>query len=191
VQRMHKPEIGVAVLMFFLAVLAVAVACGAWALAEQGRSAVGPPRQQDKVPANSTPIPSPDSRVLAERTPEDDAFHREITVSRSSPARTMPANAVADAVRRSNVVSFALWRVFAERDNFVASPYSIRAALGLVYLASSGQSRKRLQSLLLYPERAEDLAIGALDAAVRAGSEARLDSASSLWIADAELLQRP
>jgi serpin B len=127
-----------------------------------------------------------DSLVLADPAPDDDAFHREISLPTSSPTRTMSAKARASAVRRNNVASFALWRAFAEHDNFVASPYSIRAALGLVYLASDGQRRKRLQSLLSYPERADDLAIRAL-----AGSEARVESASSLWIADANRLQRP
>jgi serine protease inhibitor len=198
-QRVHKPEIGAAALMFLLAAPVLVVACEARAPSAQERSAATPARQQDDVPAGGTPTASPagdsqdgDSRVLAERAPEDDAFHRELTVpARARPALTMSANAPPDAVRRNNVVSFALWKAFAEHDNFVVSPYSIRAALTVVYLASGGKSRERLQSLLSYPERAEDLAIGALDVAARAGSVARLDSASSLWIADAKSLQRP
>ena len=43
----------------------------------------------------------------------------------------------------------------------------------------------------MYLERADDLAVRALDAAVRAGADARFESAFSLWIADGNRLQRP
>jgi serpin B len=197
VQQVADPKIRSAVLKFLLAALALVVACRATSPSAHEPTAASPQRPQADVPASSTPIPSPaprdslpgDARVLADPAPEDAAFHRELSVPSSGPARTLSAKTLAAAVQRNNVASFALWSAFAEHDTFVASPYSIRAALGLVFLASGGQSRKRLQSRLVYPERADDLAIGALDATARAGSRARVESASSLWIVDANRLQ--
>ena len=193
IPQVHSPRLGIAFLSFLLAALTLAVACRARLPSAREVSAASPSRPKNDVAANSTPVPSPaqrdsqqrDSRPLADRAPEGDAFHRELSMPRSGLAQTMSAQTLAAAVKRNNVASFAMWRAFAEHDNFVVSPYSIRAALGLVYLASEGESRQRLQARLVYPERDDELAVGALDATFRARSEGRVESASSLWIADA------
>jgi len=111
---------------------------------------------------------------------ECDGFHKLL----SKPETDKPTGKVpAAAVERSNTASFTLWRTFAERANFVVSPYSIRSVLALVYLASlPGQGRSNLSRSLRYPERNDDLDIRLLDAAVNVSAEARFESANSVWV---------
>ena len=88
------------------------------------------------------------------------------------------AEALKAAVARSNEASFAVWQALAEwrahkeQANFAASPYSIRSALGLVYLASlPGEGRSALQRGLRYPDRNEDMDIRLLDRSVEVTSD--------------------
>jgi serpin B len=102
----------------------------------------------------------------------------------------VPAEVLAAAVERSNAASFALWRAFAQRANFVVSPHSIRSALGLVYLASmEGEGRSSLRAGLRYPERNEDMDIRLLDSTVHASAEAPFESANAVWVARQETLR--
>lgn len=112
----------------------------------------------------------------------------------STPAGSKPASEIRSgavsaqvlkaAVERSNAASFAVWRAFAEQDNFVVSPYSIRSALGLVYLASvPGEGRSSLQRGLQYPEHNEDMDVKLLDSAIQVTPQARFESKSAVWVA--------
>jgi serine protease inhibitor len=129
------------------------------------------------------------SIASADEAAEHDAFHRLLAAPSRDPARVAPTRPLVSAVRRSNRFSFLLWSAFGETGNFVVSPYSIRAALGFVYLALGGKDRSRLQSRLAYPARPEDLDLRTLDEAVRAEGAGRFESASSLWVADIDRLQ--
>ena len=117
--------------------------------------------------------------------PQRDGFHELLSKPEAGkPVGKVPAAALAAAVERSNTASFAVWRAFAKQENFVVSPYSIRSALALVYLASlPGEGRSSLQSGLLYPEHNEDMDIRLLDSAVQATAEARFESANAVWVA--------
>ncbi|MBN1652576.1 MAG: hypothetical protein JXA30_02250 [Deltaproteobacteria bacterium] len=120
----------------------------------------------------------------AKVAPEDDGFHKlRSKPEASKPVGEVPAAVLAAAVERSNAASFSLWRAFAEQANFVVSPYSIRSALALVYLASlPGNGRSSLRTGLRYPENNDDLDIRLLDGAVQASAEARFESANAVWV---------
>lgn len=122
--------------------------------------------------------------LLACRGCEDDGFHKLLSKPEArKPVGEAPAAVLAAAVERSNTASFALWRTFAERANFVVSPYSIRSALALVYLASlPGEVRSSLGRGLKYPERNHDLDIRLLDGAVNVSPAARFESANAVWV---------
>jgi serpin B len=128
-------------------------------------------------PASVPPTP-------AKAVPEDDGFHKLLSKPEAGkPAGEVPAEVLAAAVERSNKASFALWQALAPTANFVVSPYSIRSALALVYLASlPGRGRSSLRSGLLYPERNEDMDIRLLDGAVQVSALARYESANAVWV---------
>jgi serpin B len=116
---------------------------------------------------------------------KDDGFHELLSKpAREIRAGAVPAQVLKAAVERSNAASFALWQAFAEKENFVVSPYSIRSALGLVYLASvPGDSRSSLQRGFRYPEHNEDMDVSVLDGAIQVTSQARFESKSAVWVA--------
>jgi serpin B len=106
------------------------------------------------------------------------------------PVQEVPASLSAPAVDRSNAAAFALWGAFTHPANFVASPHSIRSALGLVYLGSlDGVARRSLRAALVYPERNEDLDIRLLDSTVQTSDQARFESANAIWIASERTLR--
>ena len=107
----------------------------------------------------------------------------------------VPAEVLKAAVARSNEASFALWHALREsqgheqRANFVASPYSIRSALGLVYLASvPGEGRRGLREAMRYPERNEDMDTRLLDRSVERSSDARFESSNAVWVTSRDAL---
>ena len=125
---------------------------------------------------------------------DDDAWSAEPTFGRGE-VDEASAEALKAAVARSNEASFAVWQALAEwrahkeQANFAASPYSIRSALGLVYLASlPGEGRSALQRGLRYPDRNEDMDIRLLDRSVEVTSEARFESANAVWVARQDAL---
>jgi serpin B len=121
----------------------------------------------------------------------DDGLHeRQATPPRGELTKEVPASVLAAAVERSNTASFAVWKALPHKANFVASPHSIRSALGLVYLASlDGEGRKRLREGLLYPDRNEDMDIRLLDSTVHTATEARFESANAVWVASQQTLR--
>jgi serpin B len=143
------------------------------------------PRARPQVPrAAASPKPVAE-QVAAEvacafNEPEDSHF----VPAPAAQEDGLRADPLSVAVEQSNAASFSLWRAFAKRENFVASPYSIRSALSLVYLASvPGSGRDGLRDGLRYPERNDDLGIRLLEGALQAGQGARLESADAIWFA--------
>jgi serine protease inhibitor len=139
-----------------------------------------------RPPSFSEPPPSRGEQA------EHDDFHALLVEPTSGHAvGEVPADLLTAAVERSNAASFEVWRALEERENFVVSPYSIRSALGLLYLAASQESRRRsLQSRLRYPERNEDMDIRLLHGVVQGAGEAGFGSANALWVARQHVLSR-
>lgn len=142
----------------------------------------------------NAPIASPSVDVPSqppEAAVRRDDFHALLSKPpEGTAAAEVPAAALAAAVERSNTASFAVWRAFAEKHSFVASPHSIRSALALVYLASSdGAGKSSLRSGLSYPERTEDVDIRLLDGAVHTTEAARFESANAVWVARQRILK--
>lgn len=132
----------------------------------------------ERPPASSTP-PRQEKRV-----PHDDFHALLIEPAPDEAPGQLPAEALTAAVKRSNAASFEVWRALEAEKNLVVSPYSIRSALGLVYLAAlPGSGRSSLQSRLHYPSQNEDMDIRPLHAVARAGEESGFGSASALWVA--------
>jgi serine protease inhibitor len=95
----------------------------------------------------------------------------------------VPALGETSAVERSNSAAFEVWQALQPRDNHVVSPYSIRAALELVYLdLAPGPARSKLQSRLHYLARNEDLDARVLNRLVRAADQISFGSVSALWV---------
>ena len=113
-----------------------------------------------------------------------DPDHSHVEPTAAAQKDGVGADPLLAAVKQSNAASFALWSAFAEQGNFVVSPYSIRSALSLVYLASAaGSGRDKLREGLRYPERNDDLGIRLLDGALQAAEGARLESTNAVWFA--------
>jgi serine protease inhibitor len=131
-----------------------------------------------RPPAIAAPSPP------REEHPPHDDFHALLATPASGQAMAeVPAELLKAAVKRSNAASFEVWRALEPRDNLVVSPYSIRSALGLVYLASlPGRARSSLQSRLHYPARNEDMDVRLLHAVARAAEDTGFGSASALWV---------
>lgn len=110
--------------------------------------------------------------------------NRQVPTTHDTLAGGAPESALEAAVERSNAASFALWQAMEHSESFVASPHSIRSALGLVYLAAAeGAGRDSFRARLMYPERNQDMDIRLLDSSVRANAEARFESANAIWVA--------
>jgi serine protease inhibitor len=107
-------------------------------------------------------------------------FHEVLAKPAAGEAPTLGGTS---AVERSNSAAFELWQAIEPRGNHVLSPYSIRAALGLVYLdLQSGPARSNMQSRLHYPARNEDLDARVLHGLVRAADQINFGSVSALWV---------
>jgi serine protease inhibitor len=196
--RVWRPKRGLSFAMCLLLGSSAHLACHEPTPLAKERATESPEIPKNDAPIHDSPPTSlrqrdllqDDSSASADEAAEHDAFHRLLAAPSRDPARVAPARQLVPAVRRSNRVSFLLWSAFGETGNFVASPYSIRAALGFLYLAAEGKSRSRLQSRLAYPARPEDLDLRTLDETVRAEGAGPFESASSLWVADGDRLQR-
>lgn len=131
-----------------------------------------------RPPFNSAPPPP-----RKEQTPRDD-FHALLATPAFGPAASeAPSEVLTVAVQRSNAASFAMWQAIEKKENLAFSPYSIRSALGLVYLASlPGTGRSSLQAGLRYPARNEDMDLRLLDGVVRSVEGTGFGSAGALWV---------
>jgi serpin B len=135
------------------------------------------------LPARPQPTSAPPP-AREQPAPHDD-FHQLLAKPSSAEAPgEVPAQLLKAAVERSNAASFDVWRALKPRENLTVSPYSIRSALGLLYLASlPGSGRSSLQARLHYPARNEDLDIGLLHGIARTAAASGFGCANALWVA--------
>jgi serpin B len=141
--------------------------------------------RQTERPLAAPPQPTAAPTPAREQPAPPDDFHALLAKpSAAEAAGEVPAQLLKAAVERSNAASFDVWRALEPRENLTVSPYSIRSALGLLYLASlPGSGRSRLQAHLHYPARNEDVDIGLLHGIARTAAASGFGYANALWVA--------